>query len=123
MIGHVGRDGFGETLLANPAAGVDVTAVAVDESAGSGMSVAILQDDGDYGAVIVSGSNMGMAASGLAAALEPWRVPRFFVLQNEIPTRQMSPWPRRRGPPGPSLYGMRHRPVMRATTFLVMSMS
>lgn len=86
MIGRVGRDGFGETLLANlAAAGVDVTAVAVDGDAGSGMSVAILQDDGDYGAVIVSGSNLRMAAAGLAAQWQALGGARVLVLQNEVP--------------------------------------
>ena len=40
------------------AAGVDRTTVAVIDAAGSGMSVAISDAEGDYGAVIVSGANL-----------------------------------------------------------------
>ncbi len=56
MLGAIGRDAFGDTLLANlDKAGVDRTGVAVLEGAASGLSVAIFDDEGDYGAVIVSG--------------------------------------------------------------------
>jgi len=56
MISRVGNDGFAEVLMQNlRSGGVDSTAIAVDPTTGTGMSVAILKDDGDYGAVIVSG--------------------------------------------------------------------
>jgi ribokinase len=59
MIGCVGKDDFGEMLLAHlKSGGVDISHVAVDGVRASGMSVAILQDNGEYGAVIVSGSNL-----------------------------------------------------------------
>ena len=86
MIGRVGRDDFGVRLRSHLAdAGVDSRAVLVDESAGSGMSVAILRDGGDYGAVIVSGSNLGLEPVAVA---EQWKAvggAKVLILQNEIP--------------------------------------
>jgi ribokinase len=47
------------------------------------MSVAIFDDEGDYGAVIVSGANLASAAEQMHDAL--LRDARVLVLQNEIP--------------------------------------
>jgi ribokinase len=53
MIGRIGKDSFGETLMNNLIAeGVDCQAVRVDSATATGMSVAIQQDDGEYGAVM-----------------------------------------------------------------------
>jgi len=86
MIGRIGRDDFGGRLRANlDAAGIDSTAVAVDENAVSGMSAAIVRDDGEYGAVIVSGANLNIDP---ATTSNQWRAlggARALVLQNEIP--------------------------------------
>jgi ribokinase len=69
MIGAVGDDEFGQPLLENlQAIGVDASHVAVRRDAGSGMSVAIVDAGGDYGAVIVSGVNLLLDAANLAAA-------------------------------------------------------
>ena len=81
MAGRVGSDGFGATLLAGlQAAGVDVSHVVQDAGA-SGMSVALLQPDGGYGAVIVSAANLRIDPHAL-------RIPigtSVLLLQNEIP--------------------------------------
>ena len=86
MIGRVGADDFGRRLCAHlDQAGVDRTGVLVDAGAGSGMSVAIVEADGGYGAVIVSGANLATAPESLA---ETWRGlggARVLVLQNEVP--------------------------------------
>jgi ribokinase len=86
MIGRVGRDYFGARLRNHLAdAGVDSRAVLVDESIGSGMSAAILRDGGDYGAVIVSGSNLRLEPVAVA---EQWKAvggAKVLILQNEIP--------------------------------------
>lgn len=85
MIGRVGRDDFGARLRSHLVdAGVDSRAVLVDESAGSGMSAAILRDGGDYGAVIVSGSNLRLEPVAVA---EQWKAvggAKVLILQNEI---------------------------------------
>ncbi|MFO1036647.1 MAG: PfkB family carbohydrate kinase [Geminicoccaceae bacterium] len=86
MVGRVGDDDFGRRLLANLiAAGVDRAAVRVDAGAGSGMSVAIREAAGDYGAVIVSGVNLRLDGSDVAAATERLRPGGVLMLQNEVP--------------------------------------
>ena len=84
MVGAVGDDDFAHALLVNlDRAGVDRSAVVARAGVGSGMSVAIFDDDGDYGAVIVSGSNLAIAADQIDdARLASAKV---LVLQNEIP--------------------------------------
>ena len=60
MAGKVGSDGFGKHLLLElDRVGVDRSQVGSAEGA-SGMSVAIVDSQGNYGAVTVSGANAGM---------------------------------------------------------------
>lgn len=81
MAGCVGQDAFADTLRAALAsAGVEASQVRTVPGP-SGMSVALLQPDGSYGAVIVSGANL---------LIDPDRIElpanaRLLVLQNEIP--------------------------------------
>jgi ribokinase len=86
MIGRVGKDDFGERLVSNlDRFGVARSAIGVSETAGSGMSVAILDAHGDYGAVIVSGANLELDPD---ESVRQWRElggARVLVLQNEIP--------------------------------------
>jgi ribokinase len=85
MISRVGKDDFGTRLLSNlRSSGVDTSGVALDENAGSGMSVAILDTKGDYGAVIVSGANLAIPVDEALAAVERLGTPKVVVLQNEI---------------------------------------
>jgi len=84
MVGAVGDDDFGAALLAGlDRAGVERSTVATLGGVGSGMSVAIFDDEGDYGAVIVSGSNLAIEAH--QASDELLRAAKVVVLQNEIP--------------------------------------
>ena len=84
MVGAVGNDSFGTALLAGlDRAGVDRSAVAILDGVGSGMSVAISDDEGDYGAVVVSGANLAIAAEQLGDDL--FRAAKVLVLQSEIP--------------------------------------
>lgn len=86
LIGRVGSDAFGKALHANLLQeGVDVSEVSFDPSVGSGMSVAILQDDGDYGAVIVSGANLLIDPTMLRARWSALGGSKVLVLQNEVP--------------------------------------
>ena len=86
MIGRVGADDFGTRLLKNLVdAEVDSRAVLVDETVGSGMSAAIVGDDGDYGAVIVSGANLRLEPRAVAGHWKAVGGARVLVLQNEIP--------------------------------------
>ncbi len=78
--GRIGADAAGQSmLLALRQAGVDTVQVQTGPGA-SGMSVAILMDDGNYGAVIVSGENHAFDPGAV-------HVPagcRLVVLQNEM---------------------------------------
>jgi ribokinase len=86
MLGRVGKDEFGRTLVANlERENVDATGVSVDPTSGSGMSVAILQDNGDYGAVIVSRANLAIDATELARQWSSYGGSKVLVLQNEVP--------------------------------------
>lgn len=84
MLGAVGDDAFGRFLLDRlAAAGLATTRIARLAEA-SGMSVAIAEAAGDYGAVTVSGANLSLDPACLD---EPalWQGARVLLLQNEIP--------------------------------------
>ncbi|WP_287303791.1 PfkB family carbohydrate kinase, partial [Mesorhizobium sp.] len=86
MIGAVGDDDFGRALVGNLARrGVDSRFVRVAPGAGSGMSVAIFDAGGDYGAVIVSGSNLTLGEKDIVAATEMVAQTAVLLLQNEVP--------------------------------------
>ncbi len=81
MAGRVGSDAFGGQLLAFlSGAGVDCGQI-VQGPGDSGMSVAIIEAGGEYGAVIVSGENLNLAAADVALPDETGAL----VLQNEVP--------------------------------------
>lgn len=86
MIGRIGKDSFGATLLANLRnSKVDTQAISEDLDLGSGMSVAILQDDGEYGAVIVSGANLNINPDEISNMWNKLGGAKIIVLQNEVP--------------------------------------
>jgi ribokinase len=83
MIGAVGDDDFGKSLIANLTRnGVDASGLAILPGEKSGMSVALFDNDGDYGAVIVSGANLKIDPTALASA--GWKAQSWLVLQSEI---------------------------------------
>lgn len=85
MVGAVGDDEFGRFLLdALEASGVDATRVAKLPRTGSGMSVAISDSEGDYGAVIVSGANLKIDTAAISKA-DLWTDADVVILQNEVP--------------------------------------
>jgi ribokinase len=85
MIGMVGDDAFGATLRDHlTARSVNTEHVAIAPTLASGMSVAILDNNGDYGAVIVSGANLMIDAAQAALALATRHGTKVLVLQNEI---------------------------------------
>ena len=84
--GQTGNDDFGEKLRANlVAAGVDISNVGIDTNAGSGMSVAITEEAGEYGAVVVSGANLTIDPEAIATRWESLWQAKVLLLQNEIP--------------------------------------
>lgn len=86
MIGAVANDDFGRALTDNLARGaVDHRFVKTVTGVGSGMSVAIFDSEGDYGAVIVSGSNLTLGQADVDAAKDAFTGGGVLVLQNEVP--------------------------------------
>jgi len=86
MIGAVADDEFGRFLIANlDRKNVDHTFVRRSASQSTGMSVAIFDAEGDYGAVIVSGSNLTLGDGDVAAARDLLDRTTLLVLQSEIP--------------------------------------
>lgn len=84
--GQTGQDDFGQRLRANlVAAGVDIAHVGIDPAQGSGMSVAISEAGGEYGAVVVSGANLTIDADAVAAGWAKLWDAKVLLLQNEIP--------------------------------------
>ena len=84
MIGCVGTDDFGQALLENlDRNGVDRKGVLAVDTA-TGMSVAISEPDGDYGAVIVSSANLALTAGRIREHRELFENAGVLILQNEI---------------------------------------
>jgi len=85
MVSRVGNDDFGVRLLEHlKSAAVDTQHVSVDVETGSGMSVAIVDAEGDYGAVIVSGANLHLSKAEVDKAERLIARARVLVLQNEV---------------------------------------
>ncbi|MES2433467.1 MAG: PfkB family carbohydrate kinase [Pseudomonadota bacterium] len=85
MLGAVGADDFGSFMRARlQSSGVDHRFVATLDSVASGMSVAIMDAQGDYAATIVSGANLHIAVAALQEA-DVWRDVGLLVLQSEVP--------------------------------------
>ena len=81
MAGRVGDDAFGQQLLDRlDAAHIDRNQVLRCPGA-SGMSAAIVDDQGNYGAVVVSAANLSINPADMAMPAET----ALLLLQNEIP--------------------------------------
>lgn len=86
MIGAVADDDFGRALLSHlDHHGVERRNVRVLQGAGTGMSVALFDGEGDYGAVIVSGSNLKLGQEDVEAARSLFAAGNILLLQNEVP--------------------------------------
>ena len=84
MLGAVGGDGFAPFLLEHlERAGVSREFIDIREDSASGMSVAISDEKGDYGAVIVSGVNLEIDPRKLDDA-GLWENTAILLLQNEV---------------------------------------
>lgn len=85
MFGAIGADDFGHFLRrALQAGGVEDAFVATLPNIRSGISVAILDAEGDYAAAIVSGANLHADLSALEAP-PVWQGVSLLILQNEVP--------------------------------------
>lgn len=81
LAGRVGHDSFGDVIRQKLTAScVDISLLQMDDGP-SGMSVAIVDSEGEYGAVIVSAANLNIEADKI-------RMPHdtsLVLLQNEVP--------------------------------------
>ena len=84
MIGCLGEDVFGVRLRER----LDAVGVALGNvrtvAQGSGMSIAIQQEGGDYAAIVVSGANREITATHIAESEDAIRSSRILVLQDEV---------------------------------------
>jgi ribokinase len=79
--GCVGADDAGRSMVLQLGeGGVDAARIAIHPTLASGMSVAIVTANGDYGAVIVSAANEAVKADSIALTAEL----KWLILQNEI---------------------------------------
>ncbi|MGR9202302.1 hypothetical protein [Rhizobium leguminosarum] len=86
MIGAVADDEFVRTLAKNlHEINVDRRFVRTLNGAASGMSVAISGSEGDYGAVIASGTNLQLGEKHVETAAELFKPNAILVLPNEVP--------------------------------------
>ena len=84
--GRIGADDFGQRLHRHLIdAGVDAACLEVDRVHGSGMSVAITEAQGEYGAVVVSGANLRIDAQAMVDGWARLWTCRVLLLQNEVP--------------------------------------
>lgn len=83
--GAVGADTQGDFLRGVlEQHGVDTQFVAVNDTVPSGMSVAMMDAEGDYGAVVVSNAN-NLIATAQFAEDALWQQVDMLLLQNEVP--------------------------------------
>lgn len=84
MVGALGNDSFGKSmrnvLISHK---VDTSYLQNCEKTGSGISVAIMDDEGDYGAVIVGGANVQIDNSVFFQDTL-WNEAGMLILQNEV---------------------------------------
>ena len=84
--GQTGIDDFGKRLRSNLLkAGVDIACVDYERDQASGMSVAITEAQGEYGAVVVSGANLAISPTKIVTAWKKLWQAKILLLQNEIP--------------------------------------
>lgn len=85
LVSATGIDNFADYLRARLSdANLSTTFVEQLDNTATGMSVAIQDSDGDYGAVIVSGANLAISPSTLENPAI-WQNAALLLLQNEVP--------------------------------------
>lgn len=86
MVGRVGNDGFGATLLETlREAGVNHDYVLMDERHPSGVALITVDDEGGNTIVVASGANMALTPEDVEQAEDIISAARVLLLQLEIP--------------------------------------
>ena len=84
LISAVGKDNFSQYILESlKKKNIDIKYIQQLENCNSGMSVAISDKNGDYGAVIVSGANLNINTD-ILSDVNLWSDIKILMLQNEI---------------------------------------
>ena len=86
MVGRVGGDAFGGSLLDNlAAAGVDHTCVTQDAEAATRVALIVVDDAGQNSIVVAAGANMRLSPADVVAAEPAIRAADVLLLQLESP--------------------------------------
>jgi ribokinase len=92
MVGRVGNDTFGESLVENlEANGVDASAVARDPAEPTGAALIYVEDGGQNMIAVASGANATVGAGDAQRAVERLRPGDALVMQLEIPLAVIEP--------------------------------
>jgi ribokinase len=86
MVGRVGNDLFGRQILDNFSSyGVACDHITVDEEAGSGVALIVVDKRAQNTIVVVPGANMRLSATDVDAAADRLRAADVLLMQLEIP--------------------------------------
>lgn len=86
MVGRVGRDAFGETLLGNlEEDGIEHDFVVQDGEAATGVALIVVDDNGENSIVVSSGANMRLSPADVEAAEAVIAAADVLILQLEVP--------------------------------------
>lgn len=86
MIGRVGKDDFGRTLIQNlEAEGINVANITQDSNAASGIAMITVDESGQNSIVVASGANMRLKPEQVCQAWENLDKVDFVVMPLEIP--------------------------------------
>lgn len=86
MVGLVGEDAFGRTLLESLAAeGIDARHVGVRPGVSTGTAVVVVDGAGDNSIIVIPGANGEMGVAEVSAAAGALSAARVLLLQLEIP--------------------------------------
>jgi ribokinase len=85
MVGRVGADEFGRRIVATLSAdGVDCSHVARDGSAGTGVAIPLVLDDGSNSIVAIPQANLAMSAADIVAARDVIAGADMLLVQFEV---------------------------------------
>lgn len=88
MVGRVGNDAFGKTLVANlKKSGVIADFLKADASEPNGIAIIVVDDRGENSIVVAPGANGKVTPADVRAAGAAWAAASHVVLQLEIPLK------------------------------------
>jgi len=86
MLGRVGKDAFGEAMLANlHAQGVGVAHIRCDEATPGGIAMIVVDERGENAIVVAPGANGQVSLDDLHSWRDLLTTARYLILQFEIP--------------------------------------